>query len=123
MAGNPETKTIVSTLQRSRSRVADVARTPDHQRLVAPILAEIDRVVAALDPDQAATVPLTTLDRTVPPPQADIERLRREIERLQAAAQSERGLLDAVLNHTPHGVLVSDAQGKLTLHNRASEKI
>src|SRR4051812_15118542 len=111
MAGDTETRSIVSKLLRSRGEVAGVARTPDNQRLVAPILAEIDRVVAALDPNHTGSLPLTPLDETVPAPEAGVEALRREIERLRAAAQSERGLLDTVLNHSPHGVLVCNSEG------------
>src|SRR5690242_19285669 len=123
MAGTSETKALVSTLLRSRGAVADAARAPEQQRLIGPILAEIDRALAALDPDTASAVPLTTLDETAKVPATDVEALRREVERLRAAAMSERGLLEAVLTHSPHGILVSDAQGRIFLQNRASEKI
>jgi PAS domain S-box-containing protein len=123
MAGNLEAKTLVSTLLRSRGAVAEAARAPDQQRLIGPILAEIDRVIAALDPNVAAAVPLTTLDETAPGPAADVEALRREVERLRAVAQGERGLLDAVLTQSPHGVIVCDEQGRFILVNRAAEKI
>jgi PAS domain S-box-containing protein len=103
--------------------VAEAARGPEQQRLIGPILAEIDRAIAALDPTLATTVPLTTLSETVPIPTSDVEALRREVERLRAVAQSERGLLDTVITHSPHGVLVCDADGRLTLQNRAAEKI
>ena len=53
----------------------------------------------------------------------EIEALRREVERLRALASTEQGLLDAVLNNSPHGIIVCDAQGQLTLQNRASERI
>src|SRR5438046_3019930 len=122
MAGNTETKTLVSALLRSRGAVADAARAPEQQRLIGPILAEIDRVMAALDPNVAAAVPLTTLDETGPVPAADVEALRREVERLRAVAQGERGLLDAVLTQSPHGVIVCDNQGRFVLMNRAAEK-
>lgn len=57
-------------------------------------------------------------------PKADeLETLRREVERLRVLAQNDRGLLDAVLNHSPHGIIVSDAKGQLTLHNKAAERI
>jgi PAS domain S-box-containing protein len=59
----------------------------------------------------------------IAPDDEEVEALRRELERLQALARNERGLLDAVLNHSPHGIIVSDAQGQLTLHNRAAERI
>src|SRR6185436_16718448 len=108
MAVNLEAKTLVSTLLRSRGAVADAARAPEQQRLIGPILAEIDRAVAALDPNTAAAVPLTTLNETAKVPDTDVEALRREVERLRAVAMSERGLLEAVLTHSPHGILVSD---------------
>ena len=54
---------------------------------------------------------------------ATIEALRREVERLQVLAQDNRGLIDAVLESSPHGVLVCDARGEITLQNRASERI
>ncbi len=53
----------------------------------------------------------------------ELEALRREVERLHAIASMDRGLLDAVLDHSPHGVIVSDASGKLVLQNRAAERI
>ena len=53
----------------------------------------------------------------------ETEALRRENERLGVAADQDRGLLEAVLEHSPHGIIVSDARGKLFLQNRASERI
>ncbi|WP_437307333.1 GAF domain-containing protein [Sorangium sp. So ce388] len=53
----------------------------------------------------------------------DIEALKREIERLRVVASRDRGWLDAVLEHSPHGVILCDASGKLVLHNRAAERI
>ncbi|WP_438026698.1 GAF domain-containing protein [Sorangium sp. So ce233] len=53
----------------------------------------------------------------------DIETLKREIERLRVVASRDRGWLDAVLEHSPHGVILCDASGKLILHNRAAERI
>ena len=123
MPAIPEVKSLVGALLQSRGAVAEAARGPDHQRLIGPILVEIDRAVAALAPDVAASSPLTALDDTSPAPSADVEALRREIERLRAFQQKERGLLDAVLTQCAHGIIVSDAQGRLILQNRASEKI
>ena len=118
-----ETKALVSALVRARAAVAESARSPEHQRLIGPILAELDRGIAAVDPLSTASATLTPLEGTVPAPKQDVEALRREVERLRALAQSERGLLEAVLNHSPHGIIVSDAHGKLTLQNRAAERI
>ncbi|APR76966.1 two-component sensor histidine kinase [Minicystis rosea] len=114
---------MVSTLVRARSSVAGAARAPEQQRLIGPILAEIDRGIAALDPLHTASAPLTSLDNTVPAPEQDVEALRREVERLRALVRSDRGLLETVLNYSPHGILVSDPQGKITLQNRAAERI
>jgi PAS domain S-box-containing protein len=52
-----------------------------------------------------------------------LEALRREMERVVALASRDRGLLDAILNHSPTGVLVCDAVGRITLLNRAAERI
>ena len=55
---------------------------------------------------------------------AEVEALRREVERLRLLSSQEAGgLLEALLLHSPHGIVVSDANGKITLHNRASERI
>ena len=118
-----EAKSLVGALLQSRGAVAEAARAPEQQRLIGPILVEIDRAVAALAPGVAASSPLTALDDTAPVPSADVEALRREIERLRAFQQKERGLLDAVLTQCAHGIIVSDAQGRLILTNRAAEKI
>ena len=123
MLANHEAKSLVGALLQARASVADAARAPDQQRLIGPILVELDRVVAALAPGVTACSPLTALDDTAPVPSEDVEALRREIERLQAFSQQERGLLDAVLTQCAHGIIVSDADGRLILQNRASEKI
>jgi signal transduction histidine kinase/ActR/RegA family two-component response regulator len=123
MAANPEVKSLVGALLHVRASVSDAARIPEQQRLIGPILVEIDRAVAALAPEISASSPLTALDNTAPIPSEDVEALRREIERLQAFSQKERGLLEAVLTQCAHGIIVSDAQGRLILQNPASEKI
>jgi len=115
-----EAKSLVGALLQCRGAVAEAARAPEQQRLIGPILVEIDRAVAALAPGVAASSPLTALDDTAPVPSADVEGLRREIERLRAFQQKERGLLDAVLTQCAHGIIVSDAQGRLILTNRAA---
>src|SRR5262245_35727895 len=123
MAAGSETKALVATLVRARATVAESARTPEQQRLIGPILSEIDRGIAALDPLHTASAPLTSLEGTAPVPEQDIEALRREVERLRALVRSDRGLLETVLNHSPHGILVSEPHGKITLQNRAAERI
>ena len=54
---------------------------------------------------------------------AEIEALRREVERLRVLASTDRGLLKTILEHSPHGIIVCDASGRLVLHNRAAERI
>src|SRR5689334_11062635 len=54
---------------------------------------------------------------------SEVEALRREVERLRVLAKSERGLLEAILNSSPHGILVCDASGRIVLQNRAAERI
>ena len=53
----------------------------------------------------------------------ELESLRREVERLRVLAAHDRGLLDAVLNHSPHGIIICDPNGRLVLQNRAAERI
>ncbi|MDQ3149149.1 MAG: PAS domain-containing protein, partial [Chloroflexota bacterium] len=52
-----------------------------------------------------------------------VEALCREVERLSVLASHERGLVESILNVSPYGIIVCDAQGKLTLQNRAAERI
>jgi len=52
-----------------------------------------------------------------------VEALRRETERLGVLASSDRRLLDAILNHIPSGVIACDTEGRITLLNRAAERI
>lgn len=51
------------------------------------------------------------------------ESLLREIERLALLASKERGLVDSILQASPHGIIVSDANGRLILQNKAAETI
>ncbi len=53
----------------------------------------------------------------------EIEALRREIERLRVLSTDHSGLLEAVLAHSPHGILVCDREGRIYLQNRAAERI
>lgn len=54
---------------------------------------------------------------------AEVEALRRENERLRLIASRDHTLLEAVLEHSPYGVIVCDAEGALILHNPAAERI
>jgi PAS domain S-box-containing protein len=51
------------------------------------------------------------------------EALRRELERVRVLASRDRGILAAILRHSPHGVIVADANGRLVLFNTAAERI
>lgn len=55
--------------------------------------------------------------------ETDLEALRRENERLRLVAARDRRLLDLVLEQSPHGVIMSDVQGRLVLQNEAAERI
>ncbi len=59
----------------------------------------------------------------LPRTEAQIEALSREVERLSVIAARERGLLEVILEHSPHGIIVSNAEGKLILQNKAAEAI
>ena len=54
---------------------------------------------------------------------SDPTRLRGELARLRADAARSQGLLDAILEQSPHGIIVSDPRGELVLQNGAAEKI
>lgn len=53
----------------------------------------------------------------------ELEALRREIERWRALTGGDQGLLEALLHHSPHGIIVSDSSGRFIVQNRASERI
>jgi PAS domain S-box-containing protein len=114
---------IVSALVKARSLLFQAASGAEQRRLVGPAIAEIDRIIASVDPSAGTSFELTPIGETAPPAEREVEALRREIERLQVLGQHDRGLLDVILNTSPHGVLVSDAQGKIYLQNRAAERI
>lgn len=69
---------------------------------------------AAPDPE---TSPVSRL------PDSELESLRRDVERLRLLASDDKGVLDAILEHSPHGIILSDASGRLVLQNRAAERI
>jgi PAS domain S-box-containing protein len=114
---------IVSTLAQARTSLQEAAQSAEQRRLIGPAVAEIDRAIASLDPTAGASFELTPLDASVPPVDTELEALRREVERLLALSHQEGGLIDPLLRESPHGIIVSDAQGKLILQNRASERI
>lgn len=55
--------------------------------------------------------------------EAELEALRRENERLRLIGARDRRLLDIVLEQSPHGVIMSDPEGRLVLQNEAAERI
>ena len=87
-----------------------------------PALLDECRALVAPDAGRAAEA-LERLAQSLAAQLQETEALRRENERLGVAADQDRGLLEAVLEHSPHGIIVSDARGKLFLQNRASERI
>lgn len=114
---------IVSALAKARSVLLESAMSAEQRRLIGPAVAEIDRIIASVRPAAGTSFELTPVAATAPPHEQEIEALRREVERLRVLAQHERGLVHAILQNSPHGIIVSDPRGKLILQNRASERI
>src|SRR5262245_42395382 len=56
-------------------------------------------------------------------PAREMEALRREIERWRALAGEDQGLLETLLHHSPHGIIVCDSSGRFIVQNRAAERI
>ena len=82
------------------------------------------------EPGPGPVAPPSAEAPAVQGPPTEIEELRVELERLRAAAadkatlaERERALLKAVLEQSPQGILVCDAQGQLALRNAAAERI
>jgi PAS domain S-box-containing protein len=110
-------RSLRERLHEARSALADVA--PADGPLVAPVLAQIERALARIEVmgaegDAAAT--------STPPAPLQRESLHEALERLTPSGERS-GLLDAVLNQSPHGILIADADGKLILQNPAAERI
>lgn len=121
---------LLQALHQARAAVAQSASTAEDRRIAGPVLSEIDRALAALDPATALDAALTPGEAAVLPGPDETEALRREIERLRVLAgeaqmlgEHEHVLLHTLLEQSPHGVLVCDLQGRLILHNRAAERI
>lgn len=114
--------TIFLALSRARGLLDEVAVSAEQRRLLAPALAEIDRSLTALRPERLAFEP-PAANAPALSPSRELEALRREIERMRAVRRDDRGLLDTILNTSPHGIFVSDPHGKLILQNRAAERI
>jgi PAS domain S-box-containing protein len=65
-----------------------------------------------------------------PPPDRERESIDQEREllveerdRVRALAGYERSVLEGILLHSPHGIIICDAQGQFVLQNRAAERI
>lgn len=112
-------KSLRERLRDARSMLADVA--PADGPLVAPVLAQIEQALARIEITGGEGA--APSDGGLRPMQMDS--LHDELERLtpSTAAGERIGLLDAVLTQSPHGILISDANGKLILQNPASERI
>ena len=111
-------RTLRARLVEVRSVLADIA--PAEGPLVAPVLAQIERALARIDGELPREGVETTGSITLDP--TSRESLHEELERLTPSGERS-GLLDAVLNQSPHGILIADADGKLILQNPAAERI
>lgn len=111
-------RTLRDRLIEARSTLAEIA--PADGPLVAPVLAQIERALAHIDGTITPEGVETSGDSTIDPPAR--ESLHQELERLTPSGERS-GLLDAVLNQSPHGILIADADGKLILQNPAAERI
>ncbi len=120
---SPRTDELLEALRVARAEIKAAIGGDGHRRAVAGVLIELDRALAMLDRSQAKKFTLVPVAEASGPADSDLDQLRREIERLQALESQERGFLDAVLAQSPHGVIICDANGKLVLQNRASERI
>ena len=54
---------------------------------------------------------------------ANLRALRGELQRIVALSVQDRAILDSILDVSPYGIVVCDKQGKLTLQNRAANRI
>ncbi len=111
-------RSLRERLQEARAALADVA--PADGPVVAPVLAQIERALArisgTLPTPGVETIGVATSD------ELPRESLHQELERLTPSGERS-GLLDAVLNQSPHGILIADADGKLILQNPAAKRI
>jgi PAS domain S-box-containing protein len=102
----------------ARLALADVA--PADGPLVAPVLAQIERALARISgalPPEGVEISGVTTEGGI-----GRESLHQELERLTPSGERS-GLLDAVLNQSPHGILIADADGRLILQNPAAARI
>ncbi len=115
---SPSQPQLLQALRQARAAVVQSAATPEERRIAGPVLSEIDRALAALDPSTALNAALTPGEAAVLPKPNEIEALRREVERLRVLAgevqilgEHEHVLLLTLLEQSPHGVLVCDPRG------------
>ncbi len=112
-------RTLRERLRAARSALADVA--PTDGPLVAPVLAQIELALARLDERSPAAIDAPPV--SISPLSNARESLADGTERPTPLTGDRRGLLDAVLHQSPHGILIADAQGKIILQNKAAERI
>ncbi|MEP7122638.1 MAG: PAS domain S-box protein [Byssovorax sp.] len=115
---NPS-RSLRERLHEARAALADVA--PADGPLVAPVLAQIERALARIagEPPVGGVeiTGIASLGGAAPR-----NSLHEELERLTPSGERS-GLLDAVLNQSPHGILIADVDGRLILQNPAAERI
>lgn len=61
------------------------------------------------------------VNQETPTPGADT--LWREVQRLTGALEREHALFQAIFEHSPHGIIICDASGRVTLQNPAAARI
>jgi len=115
-------RSFEQALRFARSVLAEANTEAETAGEAGALLSEIDHLLLKrneLRPDATADACLELRSELT----REVEELRREVERLRLMAAKENGLLSAILNESPHGILVSDLHGKLLVQNRAAERI
>ncbi len=56
-------------------------------------------------------------------PAAELDELRSEVDRLRRLDERSSGLLHAVLDQSPHGIIICDADGRIVIQNPAARRI
>ncbi len=108
----------MDALRSARASLNDALLSTEDRRVIEPIVAAIDQALQGR-PATHNENGSEALDSR----ELEVEAARREVERAKVLSAREWGLLDAVLNHSPHGILVCNAAGKMMLQNRAAERI
>ena len=109
-------------LVHARSLIESASVETDGRNRVRTLLSGFDELLA--EQRGATAKPLQEAARAVEPSLVEeIASLKAQVERLRLQDAQDRGLLGTVLTELPHGILVSDTNGKLFLQNRAAERI